>query len=199
MGWVLQTPRGDKEHPTAKGCSGQRCWGGSCHHWGAKGAQPEQGEVTPGQLQRGWSLDLPAGKRRDSRAGTLGAPAEFPVPSPSFWGSALAVHPHLKVTNLQLPSSGALQIFPASSKQSLIPARGDVRGDVGHPQHPKPGLCQLQGPQGCCWYWPSVAVKKSSSTLFMKSKVGRSSGLSFQHCLISSYSSGGQLSGCGIR
>lgn len=38
----------------------------------------------------------------------------------------------------------------------------------------------------CCWYWPSVAVLKSSRTLCMYSKVGRSSGLAFQHDSITS-------------
>lgn len=52
---------------------------------------------------------------------------------------------------------------------------------------------------GCCWYWLSVAVKKSSRTLCMYSKVGRSSGLIFQHLIMTSYSSLGQLSVRGMR
>lgn len=53
--------------------------------------------------------------------------------------------------------------------------------------------------QGCFSYCPSVAMKKSLRVPCRKSKVGRSSGFCFQHIVMISYSSFGQLSGHGIR
>lgn len=53
--------------------------------------------------------------------------------------------------------------------------------------------------QGCFSYCPSVAMKKSLRVPCRKSKVGRSSGFCFQHVVMISCSSSGQLSGRGIR
>lgn len=137
---------------------------------------------TLGSLLQGWRLDFPSGKYRNSVVGTHWAPHSstrappapalcsleslvgFGHPSPS-WGGEICCSKDLKHFKSLL----------LRSRQCLPMPQGDVYGVCGDlvqgglpPGTPMQGCpSRCWGPHGCCWYWPSVAVKKSSSTLFM--------------------------------
>lgn len=137
---------------------------------------------TLGSLLRGWRLDLPSGKHRNSVVGTHWAPhsstrappapalcsleslVSFGHPSPS-WGGEICCSKDLKHFRSLLLRSRQCSPMPQGDVYGVC---GDlVQGGVppGTPMQGCPSHCW--GPHGCCWYWPSVAVKKSSSTLFM--------------------------------
>lgn len=183
---VLQTPWGQKEHPTAKGWGGHRSrGGGTSHHQGGgcEGggeAQPEGCKgagVDPGQPPVGLAAGFALRHAQEQHGGhspTRAPPAPalcsleslvgFGHPSPS-WGGEICCSKDLKRFKSLLLRSRQCSPMPQGDVYGVC---GDlVQGGVppGTPMQGCPSCCW--GPHGCCWYWPSVAVKKSSSTLFM--------------------------------